>query len=1016
MGPEDEFISDACRATPVQEALISATLQGNTRYIYHRIWDVQYVDLAKLKLAMSLAFTNSDLLRSTFVVSGSNMYRVVRRDLALPWKEWSTNLNYFYKEDLRQGIELSEAFIRINILNQSILVVSLHYALFDYWSNLYYCNDTTSICDGFQPQIHPTFGSYHTYLKNRNDSESVARAPSCVTGIGPGRDVSEFSPSKIDMEHPGLHGSKIADEEPESLSTSSNPRNLDEQPQRDFWELYLSDAKSSLLNHASVDSLSEVARRLDLDLSAMSSALGVSPKAMLYAAWALILSLHLDIQDVIFATTVSDQVPTAEDSELNGATDLVIPQRVVIEGCDSLLDLVLAVNSSLEKIAEHFKSGMRRALAASGRRSGAVLDTMVNFQTKGAEGKAIKPVTQPRASLQNWSANCIRLDVEDQANNILLRLEGRMEQRRLQFLLDQVAEILTVASSKPQTSLDSAATLTNAEISFLAPQGLDESPAETLIGGFERAARKFPNRTAVQWEMKEEMKYCDLENHVCRLAAFLGKHGVKEQCAVPMLLEKSPLMIISILAVMKLGAAYIPLSPENPAERNAFIISKAASAPALTDSQCCRLLSETKKFNTIILDTVDWSSWAPLQDTVSISPKHSAYLLYTSGSTGQPKGVTVTHGACATAIKSIIDFEGKQSGEFRALQFSNYVFDVSLYDFFVTLHTGATLCIAPTPRLLNDLAGVINEMRVDHAFLTPTVARMLNPTTVPSIKSLTVGGEQMTQDIIDKWASRVRLYNGYGPTECSVLVTMKKVEATILARNIGTPLPSVNAFILEKNSTRFVPYGAIGELCFSGPQLSEGYFKRPDLTALVFQHTDCISNVTRFYRSGDLARWISPNELECLGRKDAQVKINGHRIELGEIETAFLKTGLAKECAAVTAERVGSQRLQLVAFVAFEGSHSCRSRNSSWSLPSSTEVRERLVRLRASLRGLTPYMIPKKVIPIQSLPKLPSGKTNRKQLVESFKLMGKDELATYSFDSIRTLEPATKVSTIYAQG
>ncbi|MCJ1329789.1 hypothetical protein MMC10_006469 [Thelotrema lepadinum] len=944
--PADCLISDPIKATPVQAALVSASLQGNTRYIYHRTWDIHCIDVAKLKLAMSEAFVKNDLLRSTFVVSGSNIYRVIRHSLALPWKECSTSLEDFCRNDLQQSIELGQAFIRVAVLNKSTLVVSLHHALFDFWSSLFDLNHIATCRDRLQPQIYQSFGSYQASLKS-----------------------------------------------------------LDEESGKEFWQQYLADAEPSILNHAPTESVSELSRDVNIDLRDIYSSLRTSAGPVVYAAWAFLLSAHLDTRDVIFAAMVFRHESSFSDTDnLNGSSWIDVPLRVTIEETDSFSDLISRVNWNFGKTTEHCQFDVCKGFSAGGYQSGELFDTMVTVLSEGDQNVETRSALQLRDLQESRRRDCIALEAEERPDCVRIRLNGRMEQKRLGFLLEQMVKILAIMASYPRISLESTSILTDSEVAFLAPRILDVQPTETLHGGFEAAAKKFPDRIAIQWQRSEEITYRDLNIRANKLAAFLPKQGVTEGAAVPLLLEKSPLMIVAILAVMKLGAAYVPLCPENPVERNTDIISEAASASVLTDSKCSDLSNGVPGVSTIVLDREDWASCAPLQNAITVSPKHRAYLLYTSGTTGQPKGVTITHGACSTAMKSIIDFERKESGNFRALQFSNYVFDVSLYDIFVTLHTGGSLCMAPTHRLLDDLAGVINEMSVDHAFLTPTVARLLNPKAVPSMKSLTVGGEQVTQDVVNKWAPFVKLRNGYGPTECSVLVTMKDVGPSTLPRNIGSALPSVNAFILETNGTRLVPYGAVGELCFSGPQLSEGYFKRADLTDAVFQKTDCIPNVDRLYRSGDLARWLPHNELECLGRKDTQVKINGHRIELGEIENAFLKTGLVKECTAMTVERYGSSRLQLVAFVTFEGSTSDRTKEHV--MPhSSTDSRERLLQLKASLRGLTPYMIPKKVIPLNSLPRSPSGKTNKKQLAEIMESMPLDKLAAYSFASIRSSEP-----------
>ncbi len=492
-------------------------------------------------------------------------------------------------------------------------------------------------------------------------------------------------------------------------------------------------------------------------------------------------------------------------------------------------------------------------------------------------------VFQQHGPKPSWQTEWGTLDVEETTEGFHLTFVALMPKRRIDFILEQLVIVISrIASSASQL------------VESIDPVGLEErewlSSADYYVGTkpqhlhsrFESTAKRYPDNIAIQWQTNQRLTYAALDTTSDQMAAYLAENNVRHGTLVPLLLDKSPVLIITILAVLKLGAAYVPLSPENPAERNGFIIHETQAATVLTESAHQDHLAE-QGITTPLLDQVDLSQYSQDKPICGVIPNDLAYVIYTSGSTGRPKGVMIGHQSAAAAIESIIHFEGSENSHSKVLQFSNYLSDVSVYDIFVALGSGDTLCMAPSDRLLSDLPGVIREMDVSHCFLCPTVARLLDPDAVPSLESLTVGGEAVTPDIIKKWSEGHSLKNGYGPTETSILSTMKSLDRDTDAKDIGKPLPTLKAFIIDPSGHRLVPWGAIGEICFSGPQLGQGYLGRPEQTAAAFFEYG-IDGVSRIYRTGDLGRWLSNGDIEYLGRKDNQIKINGYRVELGEVE------------------------------------------------------------------------------------------------------------------------------------
>ncbi|PKX91451.1 nonribosomal peptide synthase SidE [Aspergillus novofumigatus IBT 16806] len=933
----DRRVVDAYPVTALQEGILASTLQGSQDYLYQRVFDVRHLDLVRLQLAFQVVFWRTELLKSTFVTAAKGFLQVVRNDFSLPWSEASMSLPEYLEQDKNKGVTLGEPFMRVAALDRSILVVSVHHALFDFWSHRFLFDDVARVYYGRRPEKRPEWKSFVGLLHTRDTKTS-----------------------------------------------------------QDFWREHLGEAVPTVLNYAPVTKTSTARRTVSQQVKAASSALRAPLGAIIHAAWALVLSSHIASKSVTMATAVSGrELPVPGIEAMNGPTLAVVPYAVAIDPEQTLQQLVHSVNTSLWKVIKHSQVGVRNALAAAERQGTTLFDTMVNILvSEKANDDISKEVFQLYGRRPVWRTEYTTLNVEDGATGIDVTLTSPMEEHRLEFILDQFCMALNLITSNPRQTVKATNLVSGTELQFmLQPHKNLPDATRTLHGQFEATVRTYPERMAINYQNEQFLTYAELDTEANRMAHYLCERGVVPGDIVPLLLEKSPLMIKAILALFKLGAAYVPLSPENPLERNAYIARDVSAKFVLTEKEHESYFASESDIPSILLDQADFSTYGTEPQQVTVSPDALAYLLYTSGSTGLPKGVMVTHGACAAAMQSIIQFEHRQGQESRMLQFSNYVFDVSLYDFFVALHSGGTLCIAPSERLLNNLAEVINEMNVNHVFLTPTVARLLNPKDVPNLKSMTVGGEQLTRDVVTTWASRVTLRNGYGPTEASVLVTMKDVDGDTIGGNIGTPLASVGAIVLEADGVRPVPYGAVGELCFFGPQLAQGYFKKPDITSAAFIESEVL-NGQRLYRSGDLARYLPNGDIECLGRKDDQVKINGHRIELGEIEQAFLRTGEVKDCVLTVWKQ--NSTAHLVAVTVFDGA---ASEKPGEILPLEGFA-ENVQRVRAKLTGLTPYMIPKAIVPLSSLPRLPSGKANRKQLKAMVQSLSQGELTKFSFDKV----------------
>lgn len=942
---ENRDIVDVYPATPLQESILASTLQGNNDYLYQRLFSVGHLDIQRLKLAVYGMFVGRETLRSTFVTGSKGMYQVIRSDFKFPWQELTMPVSTFCEKDKAEGFELGQPHVRFTILNGRVLVVSMHHTLFDFWSHGFFFNDVAAM-----------------YLR------------------------SNF----VERPHWSLYADYVS--------------RIDVNKMESFWQTYLADAKPTVVNHAPTALSVFASRRLIMNPIEVHRFSGLTTGALVYTAWAMVLSRHTGNDEVTFATTISGrEIPLPSVDRIDGPTLTMVPQRIFIHRDKTLKENALEGASSMMQMMRHSQYGMRRAIKAAGVQSvSSLLDTMVNILPKADNlaARDVDYVFQKYGPTHPWKTEFTMLEVAEGADGLEIRLSSNMESRRLEFMIDQVCNAIIALIKTPDKISHDVCFIGSSEKEFLVShEPLDEQSLRFLHQGFEQMSKAKPETVAISWQDGTDYTYEQVNAMANQMARFLQSKSISRGAKVPLILEKGIHMVTAMLGVLKCGAAYVPLSSENPLERNMGIIKEVEATVVLTESAQGEYLKDASSsdFQLVMLDQLDLAAFSTDDLQSEIGPEDDAYLIYTSGSTGTPKGVVVPHRAVAATVHSLIKSEGRFDGEeWRTLQFSQYVFDVSVYDIFVTLSSGGTLCLAETESLLSDLAGTIRRLRVTHAFLTPSVARLIKPEDVPMLKTLVVGGEQVTTEIVTTWADKVRLINGYGPTETAVLITTREIRPGSQANNIGCTLATAHAVIVDPTpgNDSIVPYGAVGELCFSGPQLAHGYYHRDEQTAAAWERSSVVATTGGvMYRSGDLARFLPGKEIECLGRKDGQVKINGLRIELGEVEQRIMKENDVVDCAAMVGDWKGKPTL--VAFAALVQ----KDKASFALLPASDEWVNRAQTIKQTLMlNLTPYMIPKAIFPLTAMPRSLSGKTDKKKLKAILSELSMSELSAYALD------------------
>ncbi|WP_405179559.1 amino acid adenylation domain-containing protein [Nocardia sp. NBC_01377] len=479
-----------------------------------------------------------------------------------------------------------------------------------------------------------------------------------------------------------------------------------------------------------------------------------------------------------------------------------------------------------------------------------------------------------------------------------------------------------------------------------------------------------------------ELTYRQMDADSSRLARELIERGVGPGDVVAIGIARSIESVLSVWAIAKTGAAYVPVDPSYPSDRIAHILSDSGATVGLT----------TKAHRSVLGSSVYWIELNdpvvagrladrpehPISYTDRVRPldeRHPAYVIYTSGSTGKPKGVVVSHTGLAGLVAAEREHYGID-GQSRVLHVCSPNFDVSVLELLLAFTAGATLVISP-PSVFGgfELADLLRRERVTHMLITPGALESVDAADLPDLRAIVVAGDKFGPELVGRWADGTReFYNGYGPTEATILATSSAPMRADEPVTIGTAIPGVGAFVLDPR-LRPVPAGVIGELYLSGPALAQGYLGRPGLTAERFVASPFGAETenagARLYRTGDLVRRAEDGgAIEYLGRVDFQVKVRGFRIELGEIDNA-LTAHPTVDYAATLGKTLPSGQTALVAYV----------------LPHEVRPHEHAAVDTAALtahlaESLPAYMIPAAIVVLEQIPLNAVGKLDRAALPE----------------------------------
>lgn len=590
---------------------------------------------------------------------------------------------------------------------------------------------------------------------------------------------------------------------------------------------------------------------------------------------------------------------------------------------------------------------------------GAIFDVMITLQNAGEKqtSSSISPsafhvISEIGEMMSKFDLDITFQELGDHLSMDLVYNQDVYQQSMIEELMNHFIRLLELSLDSMEIAVADLNLLSEDEIALQLSEFNNppvDYPESDVLEMFTNQVSIHSDKVAIRIDNKD-LSYQELNEQSDHLANYLiEQHGVQTNDIIGIMLDRSEWQIIAQLAVLKSGAAYVPIDPEIPVDRVDYLKTDSQLTMCIDDEEIARMLSSDQPNRK--------DAWKDTLGTPEL-----AYVMYTSGSTGNPKGVQISRSAMADYVQTF-SHRFDVSHEDRIIQQSSLSFDVSIEEIFPALCNGATLILAPHGgRDVRKLAELIRDEKATIVSTVPLVISELNEYAdrLTGLRLLISGGEELKKSHISNLIGKMSIVNSYGPTESTVCVTYGEVDPNSDQITIGKPIANRQVYILDEEM-KMIPKGGIGEICVGGKGLAIGYHKREELTAEKFPGNPFVSG-ERIYRTGDLGSWTENGEIQFHGRNDNQVKIRGIRIELGEIEQVFISHEQVEEVVIMTHGEATDK--ELVAFIKWkEGNH--------------------LTELGLFLKQSMPaYMIPPTIIEVENWPETINGKIDKKALLE----------------------------------
>ncbi|WP_261888099.1 non-ribosomal peptide synthetase [Vibrio rhizosphaerae] len=720
----------------------------------------------------------------------------------------------------------------------------------------------------------------------------------------------------------------------------------------------------------------------------LSRRFSISPAALFHLAWGVVVQRATGQDDVVFGTVLFGRMAGGDGADrVLGMFLNTLPLRLALADT-SVESALMQTQQRLAELLEHEHTSLALAQQCSGLSNHTPLfSSLLNYRYQGGSAQTAADqetlgTLEVAAENTNYPLTVAVNDIVDGGFSLDIHISPRLSGERvgsmLTVALAELVGALSVPSDQPVSQLN---ILADAERDLVLNQFNqtettfpDDTCLHTLI---EAQVARNPDATAVIFE-EQTLSYAELNARANQLAHWLIEQGVRPDSRVAVCLERSCELVVSLLAILKAGGAYVPLDPGYPTERLTYMLSDSAPVALLTTGALRDVLGEIPASTRLVDLASVVQPWLDCPQTnpevAELTNRHLAYIIYTSGSTGLPKGVMNEHRGVVNRLYWMQQDYGFGSDDV-VLQKTPFSFDVSVWEFFCPLWSGATLLMAK-PEGHKDpdyLKSLITRQGVTILHFVPPMLQsfleVVSPNDCPTLRLVFCSGEALPAEAIRKSYARlpqIELHNLYGPTEAAVDVTAwhcpRQLEGDRVS--IGHPVANTRMYVLD-SAGHPVPVGVEGELYIGGVQVARGYLNRDELTAERFVANPYDNTYPVMYRTGDVGCWLADGTIEYRGRNDDQVKIRGFRIELGEISSA-LQSCTGVQDAVVIARAFGeSGDKQLVGY---------------YTAANQDAVPD-VAALKAELSERLPaHMVPAVNVLIDAMPLTPNGKVNRKAL------------------------------------
>lgn len=972
--------------TPMQTGMYYQSLLHPE--IYQRATDMTLtgdLDVNALHAAWQLVMNRHQVYRTGFTVQDEQPYQVVVRSIETPWQysdvsglpqsEIDAHLAQMKSDAAAHLMDLSQPGLsRLQLVKTGEqshwLLWSYHHLLTDGWSMPVVYKDLMTAYRAFAQHQAPQLGqassydNYMSWLSERDEQVDLTYWQQHLS------DVEEATPVPVQL----------------LLEDETSPDNkADDKPQS------AKAAKESLTFSAD----------LTAQLKQKAGELGVSLNCLTQLAWAYLVHRHTDSDEVIYGVTVSGRPPQVADiEELTGLFINTLPQRVTFADNLQVAELARGLQQNLHESMEHGYIPLAKIQAQSGLGGGNDLfDSIFVFENY--------PVEQLLADSGKASDLQIRLnDTEEQTNyrltvtaecNDKLTLQigysrADFSQDYISAMLEQMQSVLSHMLSQPQ--LAKVAMLSDADFTTLAQWNDTTQPYAGVLSlhqRFAQVAQAQPDAIAVS-DRFGTYTYGQLQNRAGQIAVELQRRGIQPGQAVGISQYRGADFIASMLAILQTGAFYVPFDPDYPLSRCQYMLEDAGVEVILVAEDT----RQTDKFGTIASICIDNLPESSASDypCVATAPDSLAYIMYTSGSTGQPKGVMVGHQSVLRLVDGTVDYVPHDKPV--CMFVSSIAFDATSFEVWTPLMRGGqVVCYTEKEVSLEVLNQNLQSHQVDTMFITSGLydvwSRSEDMTGI-ALKTIITGGEivsPLATEALYQKLSDVTIYNAYGPTEGTIFTTIYPVPRrlnTDLPLPIGGPIANTRLYVCSSNG-EIAPLGATGELYIAGDGVAEGYKNKPDLTAQKFVNLDVNGTPQWCYRSGDMVRWMPGGLIQFMGRVDEQVKIRGFRIEPGEVQHQIEQMTDVGQLLVMARKLKGRQQLVAYLVVPEEVNDS-----EAWLSEVKTITKQQL----------PVHMVPQHWVCLDSFPLNANGKVERRSLPEPI-LQDANDIALASNDTEQRL-------------